>query len=303
MPTKFLESLGGKLAERWFSTILTPAFIFWAGGIGAWIWRYGWSSIETWFNQQSQTLQITLLISLLLGVLFSALIVGRCELAILRLLEGYWPRWLRKLQRFCSKKQQKKKERVDQKFQLLMALIVEKTRPLTTEETEEYARLDVLLHYYPIHVMPTQLGNILRAAEERPKNQYGLDPFICWPRLWLLLPDSVKVELTEARMTLNTGARIWLWSLLFFLWSPLAWWAAFASILSAYLAYRWMLNAAIIYGDLLESAFDLYRIELYKSLRWPLPTSPQEEQQLGEQLTAYLWKRPGISPLIFKDSQ
>jgi hypothetical protein len=115
--------------------------------------------------------------------------------------------------------------------------------------------------------MPTQFGNILRPAEERPKNQYGLDTFICWPRLWLLLPDSVKTELTEARMTLNIGARIWLWSLLFLLWTPLAWWAIPAGILSAYLAYRWLLNAAIIYGDLLESAFDLYRLELYKSLR------------------------------------
>ncbi len=104
-------------------------------------------------------------------------------------------------------------------------------------------------------------------------------------------------------MTLNTGARIWLWSLLFIFWTPLAWWAVLAGILSAYLAYRWMLNAATIYGDLLESAFDLYRSELYKSLRWPLPTSPQEERQLGEQLTAYLWKRPGIPPLKFIDSQ
>ncbi|MGK7876929.1 MAG: hypothetical protein AB4426_27660, partial [Xenococcaceae cyanobacterium] len=270
MPTKFLESLGGKLAERWLSTILTPAFIFWAGGLGAWIWGHGWSSIESWFNQYSQALQIILLISLLLGVLISTLVVGLFELAVLRLLEGYWPRWLRKLRCFCVGIQQKKKDGLDKQFQPLMALIEEKKRPLTPEEVEEYVRLDVLLHHFPIQVMPTQLGNILRAAEERPKNQYGLDTFICWPRLWLLLPDSVKGELTEARMTLNTGARIWLWSLLFFLWSPLAWWAAFASILSAYLAYRWMLNAAIIYGDLLESAFDLYRGELYKSLRWPL---------------------------------
>ena len=302
MPTKFLESLGGKLAERWISTILTPAFIFWAGGLGAWIWRNGWSSIETWLNQQSQALQITLLISFLLLVLISALVVGRCDLAVLHLLEGYWPRWLRRLRRFCANNQQKKKHRLDRKFQLLIAP-TEGKKTLTPEGREEYARLDVLLHYYPIYIMPTQLGNILRAAEERPKNQYGLDPFICWPRLWLLLPDSVKTELTEARMTLNTGARIWLWSLLFFLWSPLAWWAAVASILSTCLAYRWMLNAAIIYGDLLESAFDLYRIELYKSLRWPLPTSPEEEKQLGEQLTAYLWKRPEIPPLSFTDSE
>jgi hypothetical protein len=143
--------------------------------------------------------------------------------------------------------------------------------------------------------MPTQFGNILRAAEERPQNQYGLDTFICWSRLWLLLPDSVKTELTEARMTLNIGARIWLWSLLFLLWTPLAWWAFPAGVISAYLAYHWLLNSAIIYGDLLESAFDLYRLELYKALRLPLPKSSQEERQLGEQLTAYLWKRPGIS--------
>ena len=98
-----------------------------------------------------------------------------------------------------------------------MALREETNRPLTPEETEKYTRLDVQLHYFPIRVMPTQLGNILRAAEERPKNQYGLDTFICWPRLWLLLPESIKAELTEARMTLNTGARICLWSLLFIL--------------------------------------------------------------------------------------
>jgi hypothetical protein len=34
MPTKFLESLGSKLAEKWLTAILTPAFIFWGGGLG-----------------------------------------------------------------------------------------------------------------------------------------------------------------------------------------------------------------------------------------------------------------------------
>ena len=305
MPSKFLESLGEKLAERWLSTILTPAFIFWGGGLGAWIYRHGWFCLEIWFIQHiqpSQPAQIALLISTLLGVLISALIVQRCELTVLRFLEGYWPRCLRKLRRFCTKIQQQKKDRLNRKFQSLIDR-AEENRPLTPSEREDYTFLDGLLHYFPIHLMPTQLGNILRAAEERPKNQYGLDPLICWPRLWLLLPDSVKAELSEARMTLNTGARIWLWSLLFLVWTPLAWWASLAGFLSSYLAYRWMLNAATIYGDLLESAFDLYRIELYKSLRWPLPTSPQEERKLGEQLTAYLWKRPGISPLTFIDSQ
>lgn len=301
MPTKFLESLGSKLAEKWLTAILTPAFIFWGGGLGAWIYRHGWLSLETWFTKQSQTAQIALLIIALLSILTSALIVQYCELAVLRILEGYWFQWLRKLRYYFITIQQKRKYKLDRQFQLLIARIEDKNQPPTPEEVEEYARLDGILHYFPIHLMPTQFGNILRAAEERPKNQYGLDTFICWPRLWLLLPDSVKTELTEARITLNTGARIWLWSLLFLVWTPLAWWAVPTGIISAYLAYNWLLNAAIIYGDLLESAFDLYRFELYKVLRWSLPNSPEEERQLGEQITAYLWKRPGIYSIKFTD--
>lgn len=300
MPTKFIETLGGKLAERWLSNLVTPAFVFWGGALWAWIYGKGWSSIENWLTQKSQYFQIAILISTLLWVLVSALIVQRCELTVLRWLEGYWPRCLRQLQRFCAQRQEKKKEKLNQ---LIHPLELKKeSEELTPSEMEEYGFLDARLHYFPIFLMPTKLGNILRAAEERPRYQYALDTFICWPRLWLLLPESVKAELTEARMTLNIGARIWLWSMLFIIWTPLAWWASFVGILSACLTYRWMLNTATIYGDLLESAFDLYRIELYKSLRWPLPTSPQEERKLGEQLTAYLWKRPGISPLTFIDS-
>lgn len=63
----------------------------------------------------------------------------------------------------------------------------------------------------PNRLMPTKLGNILRAAESRPYDKYGLDAVICWSRLWLLLPDGVKKELQEARSNLNTAARFWLW--------------------------------------------------------------------------------------------
>jgi hypothetical protein len=139
-------------------------------------------------------------------------------------------------------------------------------------------------------LMPTQLGNILRAAERRSLEKYGLESVICFPRLWLLLPNEVKTELTEARARLNTMVRVWIWSLLFLLWSVWAWWTIPMGIISAFLAHQWMLNAAVIYGDLVESAFDLHRTALYKSLRFPLPKNPTEEQQTGRVLTDYLWR-------------
>jgi hypothetical protein len=54
--------------------------------------------------------------------------------------------------------------------------------------------------------------------------------------------------------------------------------------------YDWMLDTAAVYGDLLESAFDLYRTLLYKSLRLPLPKNLTEELRSGKVLTDYLWR-------------
>ena len=56
MPTKFLESLGGKLAENWAANILTPAFVFWIGGLLAWVLRFGQKPLEDWLKQQPESL-------------------------------------------------------------------------------------------------------------------------------------------------------------------------------------------------------------------------------------------------------
>ena len=139
--------------------------------------------------------------------------------------------------------------------------------------------------------MPTHLGNLLRSAELRPHTKYGLDAIVCWSRLWLLLPDAVKKDLQEARADLNTAARVWLWSVLFLVWTYWAWWAAPVGIISAIFAYYyWALDAAKIYGELIEATFDLYRHLLYQSIRWGLPADPKEERRVGRQLTEYLWR-------------
>ncbi|MCC5666814.1 hypothetical protein LC653_23705 [Nostoc sp. CHAB 5784] len=42
MSAKFLESFGSKLAEQWLANLLTPAFVFWAGGAAAGLQHFGW---------------------------------------------------------------------------------------------------------------------------------------------------------------------------------------------------------------------------------------------------------------------
>lgn len=82
--------------------------------------------------------------------------------------------------------------------------------------------------------MLTKLGNILRAAENRLSERYGLVMTICWLRRWLLLPDKTKQEITEVRATLDTAARMFLWSLLFLIWTVWAWWVPLVTLIVAF---------------------------------------------------------------------
>ncbi|NET34885.1 MAG: hypothetical protein F6K19_23155 [Cyanothece sp. SIO1E1] len=293
MPTKFLAELGGKLAERWFTTLFIPAFIFWIGGLGTWMWRFGWigSSIEGWFIQQSEFLQFTIVIGALLLIGLSAFTIQRFDLLILRLLEGYWPSFTKPVRIWLIKRQQRWLKRSEKRWQVLA--LKRENDDLNTQELNELISLDLKLRQHPSqheYLMPTKLGNLLRAAERRPLEKYGLDAVICWPRLWLLLPEDIKKELQEARADLNTAARTWLWSILFLVWTVWVWWAILISISFVWFAYRWILSSATTYADLLEAVFDLYRLLLYQAMNWPLPQDPSEELQLGKLLTEYLWR-------------
>jgi hypothetical protein len=119
---------------------------------------------------------------------------------------------------------------------------------------------------------------------------------VCWSRLWMLLPDAVKKDLQEARADLNNAARVWLWSILFCAWILLNWslwtiWAPVLGVMSAWVAYRWAIDAARTYGELIEASFDLYRHLLYQSIRWNLPPDPDVEIRVGQELTRYLRRR------------
>ncbi|MEV6393490.1 hypothetical protein AB0M39_01660 [Streptomyces sp. NPDC051907] len=74
-------------------------------------------------------------------------------------------------------------------------------------------------------------------------------------------------------------------------WTPWAWWAAPAGLLVCAAAFlMWLPVRVSRFADLVETCFDLHRAELYRSLRWPLPTSTTGERAEGERLTRYLWR-------------
>jgi hypothetical protein len=132
------------------------------------------------------------------------------------------------------------------------------------------------------------LGNILRTYELSPLEKYGLNAFVCWPRLWFVLPKEIREEISHAREELDTTAQVFTWGFLFLFWAVFAWWAIPAGLLLMLLSYRWALRAADIYGKLIVSAFDVYRYDLYEKLRFKIPETPEEERKTGEAVSRFL---------------
>ncbi len=54
--------------------------------------------------------------------------------------------------------------------------------------------------------------------------------------------------------------------------------------------YRLVLPVALAYADLVESAFALYRCQLYTAVGWPPPRAGREESATGQRLTEFLWR-------------
>jgi hypothetical protein len=262
-------------------------------------------------DRQTAPVQVAALIGALLLVLASALIVQRAATPMLRLLEGYWPKWAAR-PRLALQKRIRKRADVDKEAFLELHRQQEKVQgELTvaqagqrTDLESELADLSAKLgkiesraHRRPpgTEVMPTRTGNILRAAEVRPMGKYGLDAVIVWPHLWLVMPDGTRQELAAVRTALDDAAAAVIWGLAFCLFTPLAWWALPTGLVVAMAAAVWWVpDRAETFADLIDAVYDLHRIALYEQLRWPLPDTPEQERTAGDQITQYLWR--GTSP-------
>ena len=293
----FWQGVGGKLADRW-GAIATPALVFALGGLLAWSCSRGGlghlTTVTRWLGRQTAVAQVVVVLTALLVVAGTGLIVNRLTFPVLRLLEGYWPPWLGRPRRFLLTRVEQRAIADEAAWKELAPRIYGPAPDVTRADVEAFARLDQRRRRRPNVAslyMPTRIGNILRAAESWPKDKYGLDATVTWPRLWLLLPDSSRQELLTARTALDSAVGAVIWGLLFCVyavWTPFAILAGLAVAIAA-VAF-WVPNRAEVFGDLLEAAYDLHRIALYQQLRWPPPADPMDEHSRGESLTEYLWR-------------
>jgi len=291
MLDNFFETIGEELAKRLLDYLFGPAFLFWAGGMGLYIWQNGWEVVDLKWQALAIYQQATAVLVALLIVSISSLAMQSIQLQFIQLLEGYWPWPLNYLAiYFVSMKKNHFREKYKELRKLKQK---QKTGEATSEEEYKLTELEDWAHINPVSekdLLLTRLGNLLRAREMASSRKYGLDALVCLPRLWGLLPEDLRGNLTSSRDVLNQQAELCFWGLLFVVWTVLNPLAVLISLIWMFSAYHLALQTAGVYGDLLETAFDLYRFELYDALGWPRPKDSEEEQAKGEQVSEFLWR-------------
>jgi hypothetical protein len=313
----FWAAVGGKLADRW-AAVAGPALVFWGGGVLAWASAGSTSErlsrITDWLNGENVATQVAVILGVLAVVLGSAVVVQRLTTPVLRRMEGYWPNWAgRAARRLCARIRARAAADDAAWQRLRLALEQTATELATLEARTDGAELQTLVTdmveqragqlselaaleqrrrhrpSVPERLLPTRIGNILRAAETRPFDYYGLEAVIVWPRLWLVLPETARQQLGAARATLDSSVAAVIWGIAFCSFAPVAWWAVPVGIGVAAAGWHWWVpSRAEVFADLVDATFDLYRSVLYRQLRWPLPTNPAEEHTSGEDLAKYL---------------
>ena len=290
-----LGKVAGYLDKRLVLTVLFPTLVFWSAL--AWLigGHIGWQQVLNWWKGLAVEQQVLLAVAAVAGVIFFASAVSINIGWLTRLFEGYWPgrSWLGKpgtcLQRWRHR-----------------GLDPAKPRDFERRYRQYPRRADDLL--------PTRLGNVLKAAELYPSDdgRYGMDAVFFWPRLYMVLPETMRSSLQDARSSLDlmlvTSALGIVYALASICFLALTrstdgwvWLAAVGGgTLVALGAYRGAVGAAVIYGELVRTAFDLYRGTLLAQLGYAAPGSLADERALWENLGKQMYRRAADDPSVLR---
>jgi hypothetical protein len=280
-----LNSILGKAADlvgkRFLLALLLPCLVC-AAAIGSLIiTAHGWTAATTSWRGFPTIDRWLILGGTTVAVFFLAVTIGAQINSFIACWEGYWFRKLRIPGIWLQKRRYKRLSGSDSDW-------------ATTRRLREYPN-------DPADFLPTRLGNTLLAAENYSRARYGLDSVLFWPRQYLLMPDSVRQLVDDARMPVDQNVVLATLSLLtsvvavvmgvagyltWVVWVP----AAGATILLCAVTYRSAVQAASMFGDVIRSVCDLYRGDLLNKLGFTTPASRDEEQQLWAAIGKILYR-------------
>lgn len=146
-------------------------------------------------------------------------------------------------------------------------------------------------------VLPTKFGNRFRSFEVYSRVVYGLDAIPAWPRLMMVMPESARLMISHAKMqvdfcintTVVSSLAIPVWLLSWVLkcgWSlPWVLLVVLLLVLLSLMGYRMASDAVVGLGELVKSAFDLYRRDLSRALGLEHPKNAEDEVAMWQSVS------------------
>jgi hypothetical protein len=247
---------------------------------------------------------------LLLGVWIAATLLLLLNHDIVRFFEGYgrWNPW----QLFSPVERRRLRALGDE---------IEDLRRRGETGTERFMqlrqRMAVRFPHDESLLLPTALGNTIRAFEAYPTVLYGMDAIHAWPRLIGLVPEHMRDAIDDARTRMDAWLNVLVLSVLFLpafaaavlagtpdgsgpsawssAWSP-AWWLAPAGAVGlALVAYERAVSAAAGWGLWVKAVFDLYQDDLARALDHTLPEDPDRRRLYWTQVSQAMIYRHAAS--------
>jgi hypothetical protein len=243
------------------------------------------------------------------SVVILSMVVHPLSYPLIQLLEGYWAGLPLggSLQRLIAARHKRWRD-------ALRPLPHQKPHPANAAE----------LRWLPDDfVLPTSLGNTLRAGEIRAGDRYGFETRTALLPIMILASPAVRTDVTDTRNQLDAAARLCILSTLavpttiVLLWPHGPWLLVpLACYFLAWTAYRSAVTAAKRFCEALSLAFDLHHLQLWDALSLPRPTDLEDEESKAEALSRLLdgtqalsfeerelfaWLAPGAAPDRFYD--
>jgi hypothetical protein len=140
-------------------------------------------------------------------------------------------------------------------------------------------------------LLPTDLGNTLRAGESRAGDRYGLELDVAMPRLTPLLSAASLAEIRDRRNQLDAAARLCvaaglatLGGLCLLLWHESWLYLPVATYLLCWACYRAAVAASRGFSASLAAAIDLHHLQLFDALQLERPANLEDEYELNTKL-------------------
>ncbi|GII29130.1 hypothetical protein [Planotetraspora mira] len=283
----FSQQIAGSFPRRFLFNALLPTFVFASLTISlvtACLTTF--TRVSAWWGALDAVTKVVALLGYLAAIWFLAAAVSSQWRGIVRLFEGY-------------------------PLRRLSVLLGWKTVPGVRWHTERMRVLlddrdgavpDVVSVYYRYSgeessVFPTRLGNVLQAAENYPRDRYGVDTILFWPRLFSLLPEQFQRDYEEyvanyefplvVSFLASIATTISGMAMLLTGQPPLLYGLVVGGgFVAAYVAYRFALSGAEELGEQQRTAFDLYRDKLLEM--WPTADDVRDERDAFNMITRFV---------------